>query len=172
VSHQRMIRPVATEADRQVYRTRNHLSALIRCGRCHELKPLTALAVDRSRPCGRRTVCADCRAAYDRHRRTAKPHIGWESDYRARCRRYGLIPAIVSFTREQLVDCSGDSCVDCGGAWDQIDHRIPVAEGGRHDLQNCRPICAGCNGRKRWVRDRASIRAFRLAQPRVRAVAS
>ena len=126
-----MIRPVATEADRQVYRTRNHLSALIRCRPCHALKPWEAMAVDRNRPSGRRTVCADCRAEYDRQRRTANPHIAWESDYRARCRTYGLIPAIVSFTHEQLVDCWGTRALTAAvpGTRSTIESRWPPGGG-------------------------------------------
>lgn len=135
---------------------------LMKCSHCHELKSRESMAVDRNRRTGRRTVCTRCRAAYDRRRHTDQPHIAWESDYRARCRAYGLAPVISSFTREQLVDAWGDTCVTCGGPWEQIDHHIPVAAGGGHNLTNCCPMCARCNGRKRWESDSDLIRAFRI----------
>ncbi|WP_354005037.1 HNH endonuclease signature motif containing protein [Rhodococcoides fascians] len=131
---------------------------LSRCTRCSVRKPQCRFAVDRHRTSGRRTVCAVCRARYD----SLRPrHRQWESDYRRRCKTYGIQPRITSFTAQELVLQWGPSCVDCGGAWTQLDHRQPVAAGGRHDLTNCRPICSSCNMLKLQRTDRRVIAARR-----------
>lgn len=47
-----------------------------RCGRCGEVKPVTAFAIRGDRPCGRRSVCLACdrakaRGWYERNRARA-----------------------------------------------------------------------------------------------------
>ncbi|MEU5840300.1 HNH endonuclease signature motif containing protein [Rhodococcus sp. NPDC047139] len=77
-----------------------------------------------------------------------------------------------SFNREELIAAHGDRCFDCGGPWDQLDHRIPVAAGGSHDLANCRPICMRCNGKKLHASDRRAIADFRAGRIMLWAAAS
>ena len=92
----------------------------------------------------------------------ANRHVWWEDGYRRRCRRYGLTPFIVSFTREDVINQYGDACFYCpDGAFEQIDHCIPVAAGGLHVLANARPSCTTCNHRKRTTIDRDDIKAVR-----------
>lgn len=168
---QKRIRPGANEADRLVSGTIIDRTFKT-CTSCRVVKCLVEFAVDRSKPTGFRPVCAQCRADYDRERRRAEPHHAWEADYRRRCRARSLLPVVRSFTRDELVEVHGDHCVDCGGPWDQLDHRIPVAAGGTHDLDNCRPICQPCNSRKLFESDRPRIAKFRAGQVCSRAVTS
>lgn len=73
-------------------------------------------------------------------------HIYWEWRYRKRARAYGFDPRVVSFTREELIEAHGDSCVHCGGPFEHLDHYVtPVFRGGAHTIENCRPSCAPCN---------------------------
>lgn len=39
----------------------------------------------------------------------------------------------------------GERCWICRAPWEQVDHVIPLAEGGTHWPANLRPICAECN---------------------------
>ena len=80
-------------------------------------------------------------------RRQARPHLGWQDDYRKRCLRYGLDPRYTSFTEEEMLDYwgVGRTCIHCGGDYEEIDHLIPVALGGEHSLANVAPCCAACN---------------------------
>jgi 5-methylcytosine-specific restriction endonuclease McrA len=39
----------------------------------------------------------------------------------------------------------GHVCYRCGGYATTVDHAVPVARGGTHDLSNLRPACASCN---------------------------
>lgn len=85
--------------------------------------------------------------------RRGNAHVWWEYCYRTRAEKYGfseLIDSMQSFTKDQLVERWGDSCYRCGGEWDQLDHATPVARGGAHSLDNCRPCCGPCN-RKAWA---------------------
>lgn len=78
--------------------------------------------------------------------RTTNAHIYWEDRYRRRAQKFGFEPVIESFTRAELVERWGDACVHCGGPFDELDHAlVPVARGGSHTLENCRPSCARCN---------------------------
>src|SRR5699024_2635060 len=58
-------------------------------------------------------------------------------------------PVIERWTVEQLTERWGDRCYYCGDEWTDVDHYVPVAEGGSHSLLNCRPACATCNNAKR-----------------------
>lgn len=39
----------------------------------------------------------------------------------------------------------GRSCYRCGGYANTVDHIVPVALGGTHDIRNLRPACGRCN---------------------------
>ena len=75
----------------------------------------------------------------------ANPHISWEHTYRQRARAYGFDPRVSSFTRGELVEAHGDSCVHCGGPFESLDHYPqPISRGGAHSLTNCVPSCMNC----------------------------
>ncbi|AKC03077.1 endonuclease VII [Gordonia phage Gsput1] len=88
-------------------------------------------------------------------------HKQWESEYRRRCRLYGLPIVIVSFTRGEVVSKYGNACVECGSPEWELDHDVPVAAGGPHTIENVRPRCHPCNARKARVRDDLLISAVR-----------
>ncbi|NDV08114.1 HNH endonuclease [Rhodococcus sp. IEGM 248] len=161
------IRPGGNEADQVVNGTSGFESTVVRiCRQCRDAKPLTAFAVDRSQPDGRRSLCAACRAAYDRQRAS-------ETRYRQRCRSYGFEPVVEPFTREQQIDRYGDRCAYCKtGAFETSDHILCVAAGGHHTLENVVPCCASCNRQKCSVIDWHLIRIFRAACADSEAVAS
>lgn len=82
----------------------------------------------------------------NRDYRAANPHVTWESCYRRRVVKLGLLPVVESFTRDDLVARYGDACSHCGGPFDELDHYpVPLALGGAHSLDNCRPSCVPCN---------------------------
>lgn len=78
---------------------------------------------------------------YHRVYKSTHPHVTWASHYRQRCEKFGVTPAIEPFTRAELVDRYGDACIECGDPDWELDHQIPVAAGGSHSLENCRPLC-------------------------------
>lgn len=39
----------------------------------------------------------------------------------------------------------GKPCAYCGGLGDQVDHKIPIAQGGTSDPDNLAPCCRTCN---------------------------
>ena len=127
-------RPAARADHHAVCGTDNEPTARA-CTKCRETKPLSDFAKDRWKPQGRRSVCAVCRAAYDR-----------EWDYVRRCRAYGHRPVVEHFTTAQLVERHGDGCYHCGtGAFECVDHLWCVRVGGPHTLANTVPCCRKCN---------------------------
>ena len=38
-------------------------------------------------------------------------------------------------------------CTFCSARATQVDHIVPLSQGGTHDLQNLRPVCARCHSR-------------------------
>jgi len=131
------------------------------CVVCGILSGPEQFAVDRSRKNGRRSVCKSCRAEYD-HRRYREITPGIRG-YLARCKSYGLISVVVSFTRGQLIARYGDACFYCGGEFEELDHALCVAAGGEHSLDNVRPCCRSCNQKKYWKRDRYEIATARAS---------
>lgn len=55
-------------------------------------------------------------------------------------------------TRQRVALAHGYLCVDCGRVWrsdkDQIDHDIPLEQGGSNDDANLRPRCDDCHKAK------------------------
>jgi hypothetical protein len=48
-------------------------------------------------------------------------------------------------TRRQVLARCGWACVHCGAPATDVDHLIPIADGGDDSLANLRPACARCN---------------------------
>lgn len=73
----------------------------------------------------------------------------WVYDYTARCKKAGLSPVIERFTRQDVIEKFGGRCYYCDtGAFEHLDHYVPVSKGGPHALENVRPSCAKCNRAK------------------------
>ena len=55
-------------------------------------------------------------------------------------------------TRERVALAHNYSCAGCGAVWipfrDQIDHKVPRAEGGSNDDSNLQPLCDKCHKEK------------------------
>lgn len=49
---------------------------------------------------------------------------------------------------EQRMSVFGNKCFYCGGAFEHVDHAIPLIRHGYHCLANLRPACKSCNLRK------------------------
>lgn len=99
--------------------------------------------------------------AQQRGYRKAHPEIGWAADYRRRARSYGLQLVSDTVSPGQVISIWGDHCFYCPGAFEVVDHRIPVAAGGHHTVLNVVPCCNICNHKKRWQSDERMIRYFR-----------
>jgi hypothetical protein len=147
------IRPASDGTDPNLVSRTDHQPTVTRtCTKCSIEQPVEAFAKDQSRPTGRRSICAECRADYDR-----------EADYRRRSRKHGHQPVVVPFTRRQVVELYGDRCIYCEtGPFEHIDHVQPVAAGGHHTVENAVPSCAACNRRKRHDVDKLLIHVCRL----------
>lgn len=118
------------------------------CTECGQTKALAQFAKGRAKY-GRQQICRSCTSAYKKTYAAEHPETGWGTGYRRRAKRYGVEPTIEKFTRVDVVSRYGDGCVYCEvGAFEQLDHYVPVAEGGPHTLANVRPTCTPCNHRK------------------------
>lgn len=83
---------------------------------------------------------------YYKEHRQVSPHVGWKASYLKRCRKFGIAGSTAPFTMPDVIARYGDSCFYCeDGAFDHLDHFIPVKAGGPHTLDNVRPACVACN---------------------------
>lgn len=73
-----------------------------------------------------------------------------EASRAAKQRRRASIKTSVagSPTAKQLAALMKEPCVYCGAPSEHIDHVIPLARGGAHDIDNLVPACAKCNTSK------------------------
>lgn len=102
--------------------------------------------------------------AQQREYRAANIGIVWAKHHRERARRYGLDLITDLITPEDVIRRWGNRCVYCPtGAFEEIDHVIPVRAGGHHQLWNVVPCCRACNIKKRWGNDLLWFRWFRTA---------
>lgn len=65
-------------------------------------------------------------------------------------------------TRRRVALAHGYRCVDCGLVWrssvDEIDHDVPLEQGGSNDDANLRPRCRGCHKAKTDAEQKARYR--------------
>jgi 5-methylcytosine-specific restriction endonuclease McrA len=172
-------RPAPNGTDSQsVSQTTTQSTARTICSACGEAKRISEMAPDQSRRSGHRTQCRECRKLYDhrrywtdsrqglarqRCRRRQNPEYQWAAEHRRRAQRYGLDLVTDLVTLAQLRDRWGDRCVYCDGPFEVIDHRIPIAAGGHHTVDNVVPACGDCN-QKKLVSDWRLILAFRTGR--------
>lgn len=92
--------------------------------------------------------------AHTGRRRHREPHHRWEHRYRRRCRTYGTVAVVVTFTADELYEVYGFLCWWCGRNATEIDHVVAVIDGGAHTLDNVRPSCHRCNADREAERRR------------------
>lgn len=98
--------------------------------------------------------------ARDARRRQARD-CHWLSGYRARCRKRGVDPVVKPFTLDEFFEVNPDACCRCGDIYWELDHKIPIAAGGHHSLDNVQPLCRDCNARKGQGSDLVLVQAYR-----------
>lgn len=104
------------------------------------------------------------RKPYLAHYHASNPHVKWAHKYRKRAEKYGLPIVCDNFTRDDVIAYWGtDRCLYCDGPFQQIDHLIPVIDGGTHTLPNVGPCCKPCNDINSGP---AIIRRRRAEEPR------
>lgn len=156
---------------------------LMTCSRCGETKPESVFR----RP-GRQ--CRACLSAYSKRwvAENRERRMAWERSPKARdrSREYQRERAAAGLktkakwrprtpeenerrrlTRRRLNTESAylllDPCAYCGGIADTVDHIVPVASGGQHEISNYTAACRSCNSAKK---DR-SLLTFLLTQPEI-----
>lgn len=68
-------------------------------------------------------------------------------------RRFGYTPILVhAISRADVVAEHGNGCHYCDdGEFTDVDHFVPLIDGGDHTLSNIRPCCVECSDRhSRW----------------------
>ena len=120
------------------------------CRECVKAQQAAYIEAHRDRLQGRRKQRRDLDGEHvragEKSRRDRNPHCEWAKRYRRRARKYGFDVVIEAFTKPDVIERYGDSCFYCeAGAFEELDHYVPVSEGGPHTLANARPSCAKCN---------------------------
>lgn len=144
-----------------------------KCTACNQVLPVTDFNKRAASKDGLRPTCKRCQRAYNKasynpgkcREKYAKnresiraaqneyarnnPHVKWKAGYLERCRLYGVTPVVESFTKADVVAKCGARCVECGSATVELDHIVPVSEGGTHTLDNVQFLCREHNLAKR-----------------------
>lgn len=148
------------------------------CNTCGELRPIEQFGRFRSRTGGWlvRGTCKDCHRAQIRRWEEAHPdhkaarslrwrardpeafrrsHRAWrlrnpektrDKDHRRRMAEQTATSEVLAWIRELL----GMPCGYCGATEDiQVDHVVPLARGGKHEIDNLAPACRSCNASKK-----------------------
>jgi 5-methylcytosine-specific restriction protein A len=58
------------------------------------------------------------------------------------------LPGFKAAARESILTRDGRRCYLCGGEAVQVDHVVPLAEGGSNDLDNGAAVCVPCHAAK------------------------
>lgn len=133
---------------------RGALGRRAQCRACQVAYQADYYAANRDRE---RAYRADYRAAnregiaeYKASYYAANPHVRWRADAAHRLRAHGFPEQAAraleqTWTKDDVIARWGSQCVYCGGPWEHLDHHVPLAAGGEHSLEACRPSCASCN---------------------------
>jgi 5-methylcytosine-specific restriction endonuclease McrA len=147
---------------------RPNLSAIKRCSKCRRFKPVESFSGDKRAMDGLQCQCKTCICANGKAWREANPdkwraaRSGWKaanpdkvraihrntSHKRYHQKKGGGLGAseLLDWEKSQPKVCHWCG-VKCGASW-HVDHRLPLAKGGGHELQNLVIACPGCNMRK------------------------
>lgn len=109
----------------------------------------------------------------NRTSRATRPHVQWVNAYRHRARKLGVSLVEEDFTKADVIARYGNGCFYCeSGAFEHLDHYVPISDGGHHTLDNARPSCASCNATKgdlspdEWARVAPMVAEMRLSVAR------
>ena len=137
-----------------------------KCSRCRMLLPTNEFSSNASRKDGLSPYCKFCKAMYRQERawqdreyqkRAYQDNIEERRlEARRRMRLKRAVTKIKAGNMQQFVAqwevlCAGNAyrCFCCGRERAlQVDHIIPVAQGGSDNILNLQPLCATCNRRK------------------------
>jgi len=123
------------------------------CSKCGLDKPLTEFYVNTSN--GHRYPRADCKPcnnAYHKQYHRDKPRYFNYKAAKSRAKRQG-VTEFLSLAEWKVLEM-GTNCCWCGmlleRSFANIDHVLPLSEGGQHTAANLVLACANCNQRRRW----------------------
>jgi 5-methylcytosine-specific restriction endonuclease McrA len=146
---------------------RPNLSAIKRCSKCRRFKPVTSFSGDKRAVDGLQSQCKPCICENGKRWREQNPEkwraarSGWKaanpekvraihrntSHKRYRQKKGGELRSaeLLAWEAAQRKICHwcGSKC----GPW-HVDHRVPLAKGGAHELRNLVIACSNCNLRK------------------------
>ena len=88
-----------------------------------------------------------CRAAAQRYAKKF-PEKQKARVHRRRARVKNAPGAFNADQIKQVVSLFGGKCAYCGGAYEAIDHVVPLSRGGTNYIANIRPCCTTCNSSK------------------------
>lgn len=137
------------------------------CANCKDLKSANDFYRDKGSKDGCASSCKDCRKSFQRAYRRRSPEVAkayktrnaerikkyhqdhminnrgmhWAISARKRLRDYGYAPVVDEFSEQQFIERYGSECFYCGGAFEEIDHFVPLSAGGTHELCNVVPTC-------------------------------
>jgi 5-methylcytosine-specific restriction endonuclease McrA len=146
---------------------RPNLSVIKRCTKCLRFKPIEAFGRDKRAVNGLQSQCKPCICANGKKWREENPEKwraarrGWKeanpdkvraihrntSHKRYRQKKGGLSATdLLAWEKSQPKVCHWCG-VKCSESW-HVDHRLPLAKGGEHELRNLVIACPSCNLRK------------------------
>jgi 5-methylcytosine-specific restriction endonuclease McrA len=132
------------------------------CRTCKETKALTEFQPDGDYQDGRRHQCRACMATYSNTRyhantRARAIQLGGSHNQNVRRKWPAADTGMTSAEYAELV-LAMTECTYCGQPNDgtyafNLDHRIPLARGGKHEAANLTPCCEPCNRAKHKMTD-------------------
>lgn len=92
----------------------------------------------------------EAQRVYKRQYRTTKPEVHRAAWHRRRARKLEAPGDGVSAGQwADVLERYGHKCLACGATEDlTMDHVVPLAKGGAHDVSNVQPLCHSCNASK------------------------
>lgn len=133
------------------------------CSGCKKEHPLSHFKKDKRSADGYSSWCRDCnnqckRQWYQAHAETERKNSAqWKRENPEKLHaqlqiRYGRRRGAPGYaTSEQVlarIAFYGGCCAYCGGAYEHLDHVIPISRGGSNWPANLRPACEKCNTQK------------------------
>lgn len=120
---------------------------LCRCD-CGNLKEVDTTHIRYVRSCGCFRSKTTAKKNY-KHGLSKTKEYNKQSSHIHRAKGYKTVRQFYSpLVIQQHMKLFGNKCVYCDGAFQEIDHFIPLSKGGTHSLDNLVPSCMFCNRSK------------------------
>lgn len=119
------------------------------CNKCERELPVSEFHRRSDTPDGLRYECKNCNLSIalnyhyaNRERRLMNMRV---ASAKQNATRYGVTSTLTKAEFQNHLALNDYACEDCGVAWEELHHIIPMSQGGSNTINNVKIVCKACH---------------------------